>query len=156
MQQTGAPAWNPDGLIAQLLAPQPRPGTFIEMDEGEIVQLCRAARDAFEAQPPLLELGTPVKMCGDIHGQYHDLLRIFETTGFPPEENYLFLGDYVDRGRQSLETICLLFAFKVRYPNNFFLLRGNHEGMWLARTSLWVALVFAAVCLTHVFFYGFG
>ena len=66
-------------------------------------------------------------LLGDINGQYYDLLRIFENGGFPPESNYLFLGNYVGYGKQSMETICLLLAYKIKYPENFFLLRGNHE-----------------------------
>src|SRR5579871_2238937 len=65
-------------------------------------------------------------MIGDIHGQYYDLLRLFEYGGFPPEANYLFLGDYVDRGKQSLETICLLLAYKIKYPENFFIFRAGN------------------------------
>merc|ERR1712216_1083395 len=104
-----------------------RPGKAVNLTEQEIRWLCTTARDTFMSQPMLLELEAPIKICGDIHGQYYDLLRLFEYGEFPPTSNYLFLGDYVDRGKQSLETICLLLAFKVKYPENFFILRGNHE-----------------------------
>ena len=97
------------------------------LDEQEIKMLCRMVRPILLEQPMMLELETPMKICGDVHGQYIDLLRILEYGGFPPEANYLFLGDYVDRGKQSIETICLLLIYKILYPNNFFILRGNHE-----------------------------
>ncbi|TFK41178.1 Metallo-dependent phosphatase-like protein [Crucibulum laeve] len=93
----------------------------------EITSICLAAREVFLSQPTLVELSPPVKIVGDVHGQYSDLIRLFEMCGFPPAANYLFLGDYVDRGKQSLETILLLLCYKIKYPENFFLLRGNHE-----------------------------
>ncbi|CAI4059280.1 salt homeostasis regulator SKDI_04G6400 [Saccharomyces kudriavzevii IFO 1802] len=97
------------------------------LKNSEIIQICHKARELFLTQPALLELSPSVKIVGDVHGQYADLLRLFTKCGFPPMANYLFLGDYVDRGKQSLETILLLLCYKIKYPENFFLLRGNHE-----------------------------
>lgn len=102
----------------------------------EITAICLAARDVFLSQPTLVELSPPVKIVGDVHGQYSDLIRLFEMCGFPPSANYLFLGDYVDRGKQSLETILLLLCYKIKYPENFFLLRGNHECANVTRGNL--------------------
>nr|ACU24123.1 unknown [Glycine max] len=116
-----------DDIINRLLEVRSRPGKQVQLSESEIRHLCAASREIFLQQPNLLELEAPIKICGDVHGQYSDLLRLFEYGGLPPEANYLFLGDYVDRGKQSLETICLLLAYKIKYPENFFLLRGNHE-----------------------------
>jgi serine/threonine-protein phosphatase PP1 catalytic subunit len=117
-----------NNVIERLLeVREQQPGTSVSLSEDEVKALCFKAREIFLSQPNLLELEAPIKVCGDIHGQYYDLLRLFQYGGFPPEANYLFLGDYVDRGQQSLETICLLLAYKIKYPENFFLLRGNHE-----------------------------
>ncbi|KAL4002913.1 Serine/threonine-protein phosphatase PP1 isozyme 2 [Acanthocheilonema viteae] len=95
--------------------------------EEELIILLQETKAVLQSQSTFTEIDAPVIVCGDIHGQYSDMLRIFDKCGFPPEANYLFLGDYVDRGKQSIETVCLLFCFKIKYPENFFLLRGNHE-----------------------------
>ncbi|KAM0949208.1 putative protein-serine/threonine phosphatase [Dioscorea sansibarensis] len=118
-----------DELIDRLLEGKRNKGSGkrVQLSEVEIRHLCVVSKEIFLSQPNLLELEAPINVCGDIHGQYSDLLRLFEYGGFPPASNYLFLGDYVDRGKQSIETICLLLAYKIKVPDNFFLLRGNHE-----------------------------
>ena len=97
------------------------------MTEVELKYLINTSKRILIEQPTFLELESPITVCGDTHGQYPDLLRLFDLGGYPPEANYLFLGDYVDRGEQSIETICLLLAYKIKYEENFFILRGNHE-----------------------------
>ena len=101
--------------------------------ENEVKYLIYKSKEIFLAQPVFLELESPINVCGDIHGQYVDLLRILFNVGFPPKVNYLFLGDYVDRGQHSLESICLLLALKIKFPNNIYLLRGNHESSLINR-----------------------
>ena len=97
------------------------------LESSEIKFLCNNVIKIFKEQNSCLKLESPINICGDLHGQFKDLLRIFDYVGEPGEQNYLFLGDYVDRGKKSIETICLLFCYKIKYKNNFYLLRGNHE-----------------------------
>jgi len=124
-----------DVIVDKLLAVRKRhpSGQSVLLGQDLVNFLCARAREIFMEQPMLLEVEAPINLCGDVHGQYHDLLRVFEVGGFPPTANYLFLGDYVDRGKRSLETICLLFAYKIKFPENFFLLRGNHESPSICR-----------------------
>ena len=124
-----------DTILQKLLSLKEKPyGSAAGLTQREIFFLCGSTRKLFLEQPVLLELRAPLTICGDIHGQFHDLLRIFEFGQYPPLSNYLFLGDYVDRGLNSIETICLLFAYKIKYPNNFFILRGNHESSLVNKT----------------------
>eukprot|EP00270_Netrium_digitus_P000145 TRINITY_DN10163_c0_g1_i1.p1 TRINITY_DN10163_c0_g1~~TRINITY_DN10163_c0_g1_i1.p1 ORF type:complete len:491 (-),score=96.34 TRINITY_DN10163_c0_g1_i1:178-1650(-) len=95
-------------------------------------QILLQIRDYFKSQPTLVDVTIPDKkhftVCGDIHGQFYDLLNIFSLNGLPSDDNpYLFNGDFVDRGSFSVECIFTLFAFKCLYPNGLFLSRGNHE-----------------------------
>jgi len=119
---------NVDSLIEKLLSVRGnKPGKQVDLKEEEIKFLIDKSLPIIKEQKMLVELEAPLHVCGDIHGQYYDLLRIFEHCGYPGEYNYLFLGDYVDRGKQSLETVCLLLCYKIKFPEKVTLLRGNHE-----------------------------
>ena len=95
--------------------------------EEEVQQLCEKATEILSYEPNCAPVKAPVTVVGDIHGQYFDLLELFKIAGNIPDTNFVFLGDYVDRGYHSVECVTLLTLLKVRYPNRITILRGNHE-----------------------------
>lgn len=95
--------------------------------ESDIAKLCDMARDILIEESNIQSVSCPVTVCGDVHGQFYDLMELFHIGGKLPDTNFLFLGDYVDRGYYSVETVSLLVALKVRYKERIYMLRGNHE-----------------------------
>jgi serine/threonine-protein phosphatase 2A catalytic subunit len=109
-----------DDQIERLMQCKPLP-------EPEVRALCEKAKEILMEESNVQPVKSPVTICGDIHGQFHDLAELFRIGGKCPDTNYLFMGDYVDRGYYSVETVTLLVALKVRYPQRITILRGNHE-----------------------------
>ncbi|WEW60978.1 phosphoprotein phosphatase PP4 catalytic subunit [Emydomyces testavorans] len=109
-----------DKAIAQLRQCRPIP-------EPQVRELCYKARELLIEEGNVVNVDAPVTICGDIHGQFHDLMELFRVGGDVPDTNYLFMGDFVDRGFYSLESFLLLLCLKVRYPDRITLIRGNHE-----------------------------
>ena len=97
------------------------------LKEPQIKFICEKAREILIEESNVQPVKAPVTICGDIHGQLHDLLELFKIGGLVPDTNYLFMGDYVDRGYYSVETVSLLVCLKVRFPHRITILRGNHE-----------------------------
>jgi len=95
--------------------------------ESEVKALCRKAMEILMEESNVQRVDVPVTICGDIHGQFYDLQELTKVGGKCPDTNYLFLGDFIDRGFYSVETFLLLVALKVRYPDRITLIRGNHE-----------------------------
>lgn len=101
--------------------------TCKQLSETQVKSLCEKAKDILSKESNVQPVKTPVTVCGDVHGQFHDLMELFRIGGKAPSTNYLFMGDYVDRGHYSVETVTLLVALKVRFKDRITVLRGNHE-----------------------------
>lgn len=113
-------AFDPDKLLARA-----RKGEKLE--ENAIKVVCSKVKEIFMKEDNVCILKSPITLVGDVHGQFYDVLELFRVGGDIPDTNYLFMGDYVDRGAHSVETITLLMLLKLRYPHRICLIRGNHE-----------------------------
>ena len=118
---------DPDKSYATLEAWLAKLTTGTPLTEPEVKHLTDLARERLLQESNVQPVSAPVTICGDIHGQWHDLMELFRIGGQAPDTNYLFMGDYVDRGYYSVETVSLLVTLKVRYPDRVVILRGNHE-----------------------------
>jgi serine/threonine-protein phosphatase 6 catalytic subunit len=97
------------------------------ISERELKQLCSLVSELLMEESNVQPVMSPVTIVGDIHGQFFDLINLFKAGGWPPTTSYIFLGDFVDRGHNSVETLTLLLCLKLKYPGRITLLRGNHE-----------------------------
>jgi diadenosine tetraphosphatase ApaH/serine/threonine PP2A family protein phosphatase len=118
------------------------------VSEKSLRQLCQYVSELLMEESNVQPVLSPVTVVGDLHGQFFDLLNLLNVGGWPPSTSYVFLGDFVDRGHNSVETLSLLLCLKLKYPGHITLLRGNHE----VRTCALLVYVYVYI---HLLYFGF-
>jgi len=142
------------------------------LNETDLIELTKSATDLLKKEPNVLTVKAPVTVVGDIHGQFCDLQELFRISGTLPHTNFLFLGDYVDRGYYSVECVTLIMILKMRYPDKVAIIRGNHEcrqvtqvygfydevlrkygspDVWIAMTEFFDTLPLSAIINNRIF-----
>jgi serine/threonine-protein phosphatase 6 catalytic subunit len=116
------------------------------VSERELKQLCQYVSELLMEESNVQPVLSPVTIVGDLHGQFFDLINLLKVGGWPPQTSYIFLGDFVDRGHNSVETLSLLLCLKLKFPGHVTLLRGNHE----VRISIYIYISFIRTFLTVV------
>lgn len=116
-----------DRIIKYLWDNKDCDNTYVQLDLEDLHKLCDMAIPILQKDPTLLRINAPLSVCGDVHGQFSDLMKFLQLGGDVSNTTYLFMGDYVDRGINSVATFTMLLCLKCKYPNSIFLLRGNHE-----------------------------
>lgn len=128
MSSSGPSHHDVDRWISQLVT------SCVPLTELETTDLCDRVRDLLLEESNVQPVSAPVTLCGDIHGQFYDMLELFRVGGPLPQNKYIFMGDFVDRGHHSVETVQLLYCYKLRYPDRITLIRGNHESRAVTQT----------------------
>merc|ERR1719265_1768068 len=122
----GVSDWSPNSVLDMLMT-KGRKNVQGNLEEKDIQCALYKLKEILLDEPSFLPLSAPIKVVGNIHSQFSEIVRFFDSNGYPPQHSYLFLGGYVNSGPYGMECFMLLACLKIKYPGKVFMLRGSHE-----------------------------